>query len=690
MIAFLRLGSFEKYGSTLLLMACLALLSYVLTFPLQDYDTFWHLAYGRAMVASQTIINHEIFSYTAYGKDLESHSQFAQVILYALWVAGGAHALLAFKLAIAGAAFLLVVKTSRLFGADLAEGAVLALAVFVMGMSRIVERPELFSIILQALLIWLLFRARKVDYPHLWLWSIPPIMVVWDYLHGAMYGLIVLSTFVGAEVFRQIVLPKFGISRFALETTSRAAVNRLLGWSLATIVFMSAHPNGLLNYLNTMRVLPAESKFRMYGEFTPPDFVQFYPYWLFLACVVILVLLCVRQIDLTALVMILPFLYLSLNFNRAVLAFGIAAVPATAQALHHACIRIRSYRFGTSMLAVLLFLLLVTVIVYKRFYVIDSFRFGTGISSRVFPVGAARFIKAHNLNGNMYNMDGFGGYLAFFLGPERKIFHYNQPVVFTALYDFVHKPASRQQWHINYAIAGKPEELGMFENNGYKPVYWEPTSVLYLKETTENGPVLDRFAVEYFRPLLPDRDLLALGKHPKSAHKVLQETSTYLAYRQDARIADLFAKMLREAEFLHESQKLGLLADTLQHNEQSAALLALAGELSFKVGDMDGARSYFVKVLELDPGNFAAGIGLGYVLYEQGQFASAVRRFDLLVGNHPQAADAHYALGLAAMRLCDRETAGRGFEAYLKLAPDTKYSSRVKGYLENPDAFCKP
>jgi tetratricopeptide (TPR) repeat protein len=117
------------------------------------------------------------------------------------------------------------------------------------------------------------------------------------------------------------------------------------------------------------------------------------------------------------------------------------------------------------------------------------------------------------------------------------------------------------------------------------------------------------------------------------------------------------------------------------------ALLALAGELYFRMDNKERARDFFEKALEADPDNYSANIGLGYVLYEQGQFPAAAQRFGVAAGKHPLAADAHYALGLAAMRLCERDTARRAFEAYLKLAPNTRYSAKAKEYLDNPEVF---
>lgn len=681
-------GKTKYLWQLLPVVSCLAVALYVLTFPLQDYDTFWHMAYGRAMVETGSYLEHEIFSYTAAGKFVPSHSQLAQLILYLVWAAGGANLLLAFKLLVAGIVFALITATARIFGASTTAGAGLALVVLVMGMGRIVERPEIFSILLQALIIWILFRARSTGYPHRWLWSIPPVMMVWDYLHGGLFGLIVLCAFVGTELFRQFVLPKCGLAGLAGETAI-PAVKRLLGWFLFTLLAMSLHPNGLLDYGSFLRIRDSSMGFEMYAEWMPPDFAQFYPYWLFLGIALALILLCLRRVDLTALAVMLPFLYLSLTYNRAVLAFGLAAVPATAQAMACMAGPMRQWRLRKPLAVASVIALLAVMILYKQVYVIDSHRFGTGISDIAFPVGSVRFVEENQLPGNMYNMDAFGGYLAFMAGPERKIFNYNQPGVFTALFDYLHKPETRSQWNISYAFVGKNEELNLFKGDGFVPVYWEPGSAVFVKPNAANAAIIEKYQLHYFRPLLSDQEFLNFGKDPRTAGRFLQEAGYYLAYREDPRIAGLFVQLLRESPAARDDrQKADLLGLALKYNAQSADILSLQGELAYRRGDLAEAQARFSQSLDCDSNNLPARLGLGYVHYDRKHFAEAQEHFALLVRDHPQFADAHYAVGLASYRLCQSGRAEKAFQTFLKLAPNSPYAEKAKAFLANLNVGC--
>ncbi len=557
----------KKYV-TVAVLSCLVVTLYLLTFPLQDFDTFWHLAYGRAMVESGSFINHEIFSYTAQGNFLGSHSQLAQVFIYCAWVIGGANALLGLKLLITTGVFFLIVATVRLFGVNAVTGAALALSVLTAGMSRMVERPELFSVLLQALLIWLLFRARRNGYTGRELWVLPLVLVAWDYLHGAVYGFVLVLTFAGAELLRAKLLPRWKC-RWGVGDTNTFGVKRLFLWLGLSLGVMLAHPNGLLNYSFFWRVGTADD-YRMFGEFMSPTKLQFIPYWIFLGFALMLILWNWRHCDLSTIILSLPFLYLSLNFNRSVMAFCLAAIPAIAQALKPLSMRLGAAPRGRMLGTGLLVLLLGSVLLYKQFWVIDSFRFGTGVSGQVFPVGSARFVKERNLTGNMYNMNGFGGYLAYYLAPERKIFHYNQPGVFTDLFDYLHKPASHREWTIDYAIVGDALELNMFEREGFVTVYREPTAAVLVRNDDRNATLIQRYRVRTFGPLMSNEQLLARARYPATAQRLLVEISDYLAFREDRRVATLFIRLLQQSPGLfNDAERTALLEPLRRYNSDS-------------------------------------------------------------------------------------------------------------------------
>ncbi len=98
-----------------LLFAAAALL---LIFQVNNYDIYWHLANGRAMLGSGEIVNQEIFSYTKNGTEFTNHEWLAQVIFFLAYNALGGTGLIALKLGLLLLSLGLLYRTSGLLGAN--------------------------------------------------------------------------------------------------------------------------------------------------------------------------------------------------------------------------------------------------------------------------------------------------------------------------------------------------------------------------------------------------------------------------------------------------------------------------------------------------------------------------------------------------------------------------------------------
>lgn len=659
---------------------------YALTFPLQDPDTFWHLAYGRAMVSEGRFINHEIFSYTAAGRYLGSHSQLAQVLLYLLWSVGKANTLLGFKLLIGLTTFLLVARTAKVFAVGRMTASVLALLVILAGMSRFVERPELFSILLQAFMILLLFGYRQGVYGVRALWILPGLLVVWDYLHGALFGLVILLSFVFAETLKIYLVSRVKwLAGWCTQILAPNLLKQLWLWSGISLLVMCLHPNGLLNYSHFWRVSSKTAEYAMYGEFMPTSLIpQFFWFWVIFSVTVSLAVLCFRRLDLSEVSIVIPFLYLGLKYNRAALAFALASVPLMAHCLSMVNERFVAVRWWRGASLALTIVLLLTVPYYKEVFAPSIFRFGTGLNELAFPVGSTRFIADVGLNGNMFNTNGAGGYLAFSLSPERKIFNYNQPGVFTALTEYVHKPESRSRWDIRYALIADAKEYAMFQRDGFVPVYHEANGMILLKPTPENMALIEKYRIRYFDPLKSTAELEALSKNSLVVFRLCEEISIYLTYRRDARIATVLAKLLLPAnpnlEVDLESRRVWLEA-ALRQNADDLSLLKTLGEITFRQGDFVRAAAAFDAILVDAPKHIEVLLHRGYVDYGRKAYREAAVFFRQAVNAAPKEAEPHYALGLAAFRMGDKELMQIEFQKFLKLAPDSPFAEKARQFM---------
>lgn len=571
------------------------------TFPIQDYDTFWHLAYGRAMVESGQFINHEIFSYTAAGQPLGSHSQLAQVLYWLAWAAAGANGVILLKLAVLLAVAGLLLRLARVAGADLPWAAFCAAFTLFVAHSRLSARPQVFSYLCLVLLVLLLQGYRQRGWPIRSLWALPLLMIVWDYLHGTVYGLVYGGAFLAGETLGYLLARRGQLASLP-PALDRVRLRPLWILAGATLLAMLLHPNGLLDYSGFWRVLGNSETFKMYGEWASPTWADFPAFWIYFGLLALLVLFNLKRLALSDWLVLIPFTYLVLNYNRAVMAFMIVSLPvfvACARRLAERLPPLRNLAPRWSTLACVLAFAVITGFTVEEacFRPGHYFAFGTGVNENIFPVGSVRFVAENGLSGNLYNMDGFGGYLAFSLAPERKIFHYNLPVVFDALPNFVHKPETRAQWEINYAIIGRKDELDMFKRDGFVPVYWEPTAMVLARPSGQNRSLLEQHRLNFFKPLLPPAQLRSMAAQPAIAPRLFTEWADYLAYRGDPELADLLGELLLESRLAVPPAVMAKrLTLALRHNPASLTLAAAQGVYLYRTGDVTGAKSRFETV----------------------------------------------------------------------------------------------
>jgi hypothetical protein len=157
-----------------------------------DADLWGHLAFGRDIVSSSQPIQADSYSFTA-DRPWINHEWLSEVAFFTVYRIAGASGLIAFKLSIIAAVLISVWWYLRAFAApDLRW--ILVAAVFAGTFWRTHNvRPQLFSVLLFALLLICIRAADSGRQSRLWL--VPPIAALWVNLHGGwilglgIYGL---------------------------------------------------------------------------------------------------------------------------------------------------------------------------------------------------------------------------------------------------------------------------------------------------------------------------------------------------------------------------------------------------------------------------------------------------------------------------------------------------------------------
>src|ERR1039458_486188 len=210
---------------------------------LQDFDLGWQLATGRWVVQHRHVFSTDVFSYTAAGQPW-IYPVLSGVAFYLLYLTGG-YALLSWlgAIACAGTVALLLCRRS-LIGSALAVVAVPLIA------NRTQPRAEMFTTILFAAFLSLLWRhCRRGRSP---LWLLPILMVAWVNLHlGFVAGLAICAAYVLLEV---LDLP-FPTKRQA----ARARLQRAGPWLALTGAATILNPWGPSLYLALIRQQRAQS-----------------------------------------------------------------------------------------------------------------------------------------------------------------------------------------------------------------------------------------------------------------------------------------------------------------------------------------------------------------------------------------------------------------------------------------------
>ena len=155
--------------------------------PVGDYDLWWHLAYGRGMVATGAFPRVDTFTYTLPGTPVTNFEGLSQLIFYLVYAGAGIPGLVLAKAGVLAAAMAFVVLAARARGASpLATGLAAGLALPML-LRRSLVRPEAFSYLCLALTAWLLAlwlggrrRAR---------WALVPLVALWTNLHAGMVPL---------------------------------------------------------------------------------------------------------------------------------------------------------------------------------------------------------------------------------------------------------------------------------------------------------------------------------------------------------------------------------------------------------------------------------------------------------------------------------------------------------------------
>jgi hypothetical protein len=467
-----------------------------------DSDTWWHLKSGQLIWQTGQLLRTDSFSYTVAGQPWIDHSWLVQVLLWPIYHASGLDGLALLLAALVTMAFALVYLQCE--GKPFVAALVVLLAVVSSSVIWAI-RPQLVSFLLAALVAFLLERHRRTDNVR-WLWPIPFLVVLWVNSHaGFVIAFILIGCYLAGHVLDRLTARPPTAPHVRIAPLGVAALVSI------PAILLNPHTVQMIPYaFQTINIGPLQDYIQ---EWAAPNFhnLQLQPFiWLLLLTLVAMGL-SQRRADWIDLALVGVFGYLALLAVRNVALFALIAPPILTHhavnalndpatlprfswlgSLTHTLPRRRASRPIAGLNAVLLILVAAAAgvkVSADLFRLRDPAVWGQGL-----PLEAVRYLRDHDLPGNMLNTYNWGGYLIWSLYPDEPVFVDGRTDLYAlhsqVLDDYVTVHWAQPGWQeildryqIGFVITERSGLLdGMLAEAGsWQPAYGDGVAIIYVR-----------------------------------------------------------------------------------------------------------------------------------------------------------------------------------------------------------------
>lgn len=383
-----------------------------LAHQIHDPDVWWHLANGRAMMETHSIIKKDIFSHTLSGVPWINFEWLSQIGMYLIVKAFDLKGLYYAKIGLGILSLGLLFWLARISGARGPFLFFLTWLGYHILKLRLCTRVELITFCLLPLSMILLLKAQKMaptrqkQLP----WMLAALMVLWSNAHaGYIYGLLLLAMFaLGARWA--------GLGKNTVRLMDRSFTLALIASLINPYGFKLAH-------MFLQVALDFRTGTNPIAEWADADVKTVPFFWASLLVCGILMVRSVLKGEKWArfwIPSVLLFSVLASLYQRTTAIYAFIAIPFLAEALRHAgSLNAWMRQQGR---AALVASGLVIVLLYKEARLLAAPMPPEIVDWKALPAGAARFVQDNNITGRLFNSYGYGGFLSWTLGPERKIF----------------------------------------------------------------------------------------------------------------------------------------------------------------------------------------------------------------------------------------------------------------------------
>ena len=518
-------------AATLLAVATIALSSLTL------FDFWWYLASGQRILQTQSIPRTDPFSYTAEGRPWINHMWATQVLFTLLWERWGRFALIGLKTATIVATFWVVLATMRARDVHPLLASTVTLLAAWAGAEFWHARPQMFTYLFVAVLIWLL--RPGWEHRRALLGLVPALMVLWVNLHaGFMMAFLVIGLIGVGTVLPLLADP--GRRPAGWRVAGRGVLLGLL--AVAASLLNPFGPRAILFPLEVVQSVPFMTSTI---EWFPPNFHHrgFRPLELMLLLLFPAFAWGRGRLSGADVALVLVFANLGLTSVRHVPLFAIVAAPILADALQGVLTRARRIDWarirtavrrrlpslapaltspGAPLMAGAVLLVTAVSAHWVGMAQVPTNPLRLDLDEGRYPTRTMTFIRENQLPPRLFSVYAWGGYELWRLYPEYRMFmdgrtHVYGPEVLKDFLDVVNVSPRWQavldKWQVQtiLALRASPLTETLQAQGGWRRVFTEREAVVFVRETDANGPLLARLARVSSEPVPdePEQETLA-------------------------------------------------------------------------------------------------------------------------------------------------------------------------------------
>jgi len=758
----------DYFVGLILMVSIFALIILAASIEVRDSDLWLHLKTGDFILENKFVPAGDVLSCTIAGAPWVNHEWLFQVVAQLVYRAGGPDGLISMQVWVVVATFIVLLflaydKDKQLINV------ILLLLILLIYQSRFTIRPDIFSLLFLALYLYIL--AWHIDKR----WSVYVLFVIqvlWSNFHGFFFlgPFLVILALTAELIKRHVKLPYEWNEIGRLTDVEYKRLLKILGIVIVACLVNPLTFEGAWYPIRVLFQISGESKlfFEHIQELQRPitlDTLFSMKHYMYYRILLFLSFLSFlfnrRKLDIGDLIIWSGFVGFSLIAIRNMVFFAfIAYLVCLTNFLSVSWKDVLPVRFKkqniqrVTVLMLKIFLILwmgtrISNMSLSSYFDFDKLErksvFG-GIAQSDYPDKAAQFLVSNNVKGNFFNDFNSGAYLVGQCYPNIKVFIDGRTEVYGAKFFLRYEEIWRQgngevfeKFEEKYGISGAllnssrdtiPKKVlkYFYGRDDWKMVYFDYDAVVFLKDTSENKELIDKFEIDLSNWAPKKIDLLELSSIRVTPYRFVNRAYTLevLGF-DDAALAEVHEALKISPAYLEPYKLMGKIYGKKEQHDKSFENFRIATmlfpidisnrynfALSYeKLNNYKNAIKQYKKIIKMtkkktkayfllaraylknkeyndaietfliahgrDPKNIGDSLQIGDLFYEEGELEQSRRIYEMIIEENDKAVKIYNKLGLVLQELGLDQEAKSVFERGLSFDPEDEELKKSLG-----------